>query len=542
MKKSLVIIWVIFCFAVNLSAGSDKYLCKINGVTYSVKQFETWWKYGKNRNSKFPLTLTPFVSWILLSDEAKNLDLESEPSFQKKIKIFKEVRSLLQLRYDEVEKKIKTDNATLFKFYEKEFSPLLKIKALVTNNKSEAELWKKIIKNSGDFEKFFKKIKNKNKARAFNWKPPISIPEPLKNVILKMRKNDVEGPVIYKGNYYFIFLEDKKKGSKKDFDKNLLLVKDKYKKYMDIYLTDNLIKRLRKKYKVRINNSVIEKINPYDNLTDKLKTATVLEIKDRKLTGEQFYQYLKREIDLRFRGKKISDKSLSKLKKGVINNSIAQTLTSIEGLNRHYERNVMKDVFWFYKRNRFIKELESKIIAPTVKVTEKDVENYYHNNKKHFTMPATVEIAVIQTKNKKLIDLALKKIRNGENFFEVARDVQFHGAQPKIMQLNSLVKEMRAAIKNMKPGHNSNIIKHNDWFFIVKLIKKNRVKVVPFDKVKGKIEKFLNESGVKKATAEYVKKLRKMYNVEINMKAWNEIVKQHTKSMKITANSGGRNG
>jgi parvulin-like peptidyl-prolyl isomerase len=170
-----------------------------------------------------------------------------------------------------------------------------------------------------------------------------------------------------------------------------------------------------------------------------------------------------------------------------------------------------------------IKELEAKIIAPQVKVSEKEIKKYYEKNKKDFLKPETAEIAVIQTKDKKLIKSAIKRIKSGEDFFEVARDVQFHGALPETRRIDSLVKEVRDAVVKMKDGNISKIIKYKEWFFLVKLVKKERAKLHEFSKVKESIRKMLYSKKLMDLKNSYLNQLRKKSRITINKVLWKEI-------------------
>ena len=526
MKKILVYSFFCFClFFQSFGFAKGDYLVKINNKNFTEKQFKIWWHYWKKDNTPFPSTPQSFIDWILLSDEAKALGLDKEESYQKKIKIFKEVRSLLQLRYDEVEKKININPDTLYEFYKKNYAPSWYIRAIVSNNKEQMELLKKNIKNKSDFDVAFQTFRKTNQVKNLGWQRPAMIPNEFKKIILNAKKGDILGPVLFKGSYFILSVDDKKNASKEDFNKIHNSVAVKYKKYEEGRLTNILLKKLKKKYKIFVDWKTIEQIKPFQNIPNDIAKKEVVKIDSKVLTGEQLKKIIEKAISLRSKDKKISDERLKKFEKSIVNTTIDQTLTSIEGLNRHYENRVMKDVFWFYKRNRLITELESKIIAPEIKISEEDLKKYYKDNRKDFIKPATVKIAVIQTKDKKLINNAYKRIKNGEDFFEVAREIQFHGAQPKEMKIDSLVKEVRDTVLKMRQGTISSIIKYQDWFFIVKLIKKKQKREHKFETVKKSIRKILYQKRLTSLKESFLKQLREKSSVKINKKEWTKVKK-----------------
>ncbi len=527
MKKKIFLMLIILFIGLCYLYGENNYLVKVNGKTYTEKDFKIWWKYWKDKNTPFPETPEKFINWILLSDEAKALGLEDEASYKRKLKVFREVRSLLQLRYDEVERKINLNPDSLWKFYNKEYAPLYKIKIIITDNKTEAEKWKKTLKTLDDFNKLFNNLKkHKNKAKDLGWKRPVAIPEPFKKVVFKAKLKQVYGPITYKNNYYFVVVTEKFPGTKKDYNKIHQNIAYMYKKYMADKLTKDLLNKLSKKYKVEVNWELINKIQPFKKINKDEANNIVIKIEDKTLNANEFKKNLEKEIETRALKNKLNSASLEKLKKSLVEGIINQTLTTIEALNRHYERTVMKDIYWFYKRNRLIAEFENKIIMPEVKITEKEIRDYYKKHLKDFTKPEMVKIAVIQTKDEKLINKAYSKLKNGENFFEVAREIQFHGARPEYRKVNNLVKEVREVVIKMKPGEISRIIKYKDWYFIVKLLKKEKEEVHSFDKVKKQIKDILFKKKFKQIENEYIKKLREKSKIEMNDKIWRKILQE----------------
>ncbi len=508
-----------FCF----SLFGKGYLVKINGVKYTNEDFKRWWANWKDKNTKLtPSTVQDFINWILLSDEAKALGLDEEPSYKRKVLIFLKVRSLLQLRYDEVGRKIKMDRKRLWKFYQERYTPRVKIKALLTDNETEAKNWISLIKDKNDFEKLYKNLLPKGKARDMGWKRPINTPSDLKKRVFGAQKGDVLGPLKHGKTWLVLFVEDRKEADEEDFRRIHSAVAETYRKYMDSVLTKKLVERLKKKYGVKVNWDVIKGVG-LDDLPEDVKDKVVMKVGDVEVTAEQFQKLLKKEADLRLRKKK-DKKALETLKKRIVNGIVSQTLIDKEALARHYERGPLKDVYWFYTRNRLIYELETKMIWPKVSVSDEEVKRYYQQHIENFTKPERVELAVIQTQDRELVKVIYERLKKGEDFFDVARDVMFHGATPRRFALKKLVPPVREAVERMKPGEVSNIIKYKNWFFIVKLIKRYSQEVHPFDEVKESIKKTLAKQRFEQLRREYIEKLRRQSTIEINENRWREVL------------------
>ncbi|OAG27710.1 peptidylprolyl isomerase [Thermodesulfatator autotrophicus] len=527
-KNSFFIFYLFFLIIIfpnsAYSFWGDNYLFKIDNKKYTRDDFLDWWKYWKEPGMKFPGTPNPFINWILIANEAKRMELDKDPLYKHKIRVFLEVRGLLLLKNEEVDKKIDLSQKRLWKEYESNYIPRLKIKALITQDYQQANKWKKSIKTKEAFLALYEKLKNEGKARDFGWERPITIPEKIRKKVLRANKSEIVGPLEYKNTYFLLFIEDKLGPDPADFNLVKREIAEKIRKKDEAYYTEKLIENLKKKYNVNVNWDTIKLIS-LDSLPENLKEKIVLTIDDRKLNADQFWHKLKKEIDLRFHKKKLSPEEIDKMKHFIINTYISQTLTSLEALNRHYEKkSPLKDIYEFYRKQLLVVLFKEKIIKPQIKISEEELKDFYNKNKDKFTRPDMVEIAVIKTRDPKLIRRIYKRIKQGDNFFEVGRELQFHGLRPERYFLNQLVPEMRKAIIKLKSNEVSPIIEFkrgdNTWYCLVYLIKFYPKKVHSYDIVKEDIKRILEQQKFDKLEQEYIDKLRAQVNININEKEW----------------------
>ncbi len=525
MKRSFPILFFVIFFLPALSQAFfwDRYVVKINGQEYKEEDLKKWWQFWKEPGMAVPKTPEPFIDWVLFSDEARRMGLDQEPSYQRKLRTFLEVRALMQLRYEEVDKKIDLSREKLWQIYTQDYVPRLKVKALITEDEKEARSWREKIKNPKDFEALFKQLEKEGKAKDFGWERPRTIPEELKEELLSATGGDILGPLSYHGRYYVLYVEEKLGPDPEDFKALRQVIAHRYKKIRARELTREFIAKLRQKYPVKVNEAVLENIT-LEDLPEDLAKEVVLEISDQKMTAEEFQRTLKKEVDLRIGKRKTpSPEELAILKKRLINDIVAQTLTSWEAMNRHYERTVLKDIYEFYQRTRLVREFEEKIIWPQVKITDEEVKEYYQTHQKDFTKPAQVEMAVIKTQDEALARKVHQRLKRGEDFFEVAKEIQFHGAHPERRRLSNLVPEMREIVEKMEPGEISPVIKIKDWYCIVKLIKHYPEEVHPFEMVKESIRKSLAQQKFEELRAKYLAELKAKSRIEVNEKAWQKL-------------------
>ncbi len=146
-----------------------------------------------------------------------------------------------------------------------------------------------------------------------------------------------------------------------------------------------------------------------------------------------------------------------------------------------------------------------------LKITEEDLKKFYRENEKMIFEPAKYEYAIItvyankpkkftprkwhyaKLKAKKKIEKILEKIRNGANFFEMAKKYSDDSLAPKGGYGGWISFPFRARVdiplSKLKIGEVSEPFENKDGYNIVKLLNKKPPKKIPFKKFKN-IEKY----------------------------------------------------
>ncbi len=501
------------------------YLVKIDGVSYGKREFLWWWKGWREEGMPFPETPDPFVDWILLSDEAKRMDLDRSPSYKKRLAVFLKVRSLMMLKKEEVDDKIRITRAELWKLYSREFVPKYRLKGFVSENETELRELKSEVKSSKDCERIFEEFPSKRKV-DFGWQRPRTLPAYLKKA-LENRTREVLGPFKEGNRWVLVCVLGREDATPKDFERLIPVLADILRKKKEAELTSRLVERLKKKYEVFVDWDVIKRVSLKEPLSDDLKGKVVIRVEDKFLTAERFREYLTRDARMRYPGRELGREQEEELKRIIVNTILAQTLTEIEALSRHYEkREPLKGLWWFYRRQALIKELEEKVIWPQVKVSEEEVREYYESHKADYTKPEVVVIAVIRSKDERLVRETFEKIRRGMDFFDAAKELFYHGVHKERYAVNQLVPEMREVLEGLQPGDVSGVVKIGDYFCIVKLV--DRIPEAPhsFELVKESIRELLRRKKFLELKERYVAMLREKSEVEVNWKVWKSIRKE----------------
>ena len=115
-------------------------LLKINDVAYTSVDFRNWWQEWREPESPLPTSLTPFVEWMILVQEARNMELEENRAYRRKIDIFVKSRSLMMFKHEMVDSQIKEpDKEFLWGEYEKKYQPIFELKILQLADQVVAE-------------------------------------------------------------------------------------------------------------------------------------------------------------------------------------------------------------------------------------------------------------------------------------------------------------------------------------------------------------------------------------------------------------------
>ena len=165
--------------------------------------------------------------------------------------------------------------------------------------------------------------------------------------------------------------------------------------------------------------------------------------------------------------------------------------------------------------DRFVQE---KLFVD-LKVPEEKVREYYDEHHQEFTQPEAVHVRQIVTETKGAAEAILKKLKSGDNFARLARDLsvapdRLQGGDLGFIPRGSFPKEFEIAF-DLKVGELSPIVSSLYGFHIFKVIEKRPEKLLPFEEVKGQIEDWLRETAREEAFRKYYQELRTKYSVQI---------------------------
>lgn len=169
-------------------------------------------------------------------------------------------------------------------------------------------------------------------------------------------------------------------------------------------------------------------------------------------------------------------------------------------------------------RNRLIRRAVQDKITTKVKVTDKELKDFYEANKKLFTsQPERVRIGLIQLKSEKEARDALAKIKKGMDFdeagarFSINPSVKKRGFQAIWVthgSLASLSPQLAELTFSLTPGQVGEPIQTPIGWVVIKIYEKKVATQGSFEEVRSDIEPVLK-------TQKWLKEARKKVNIKI---------------------------
>ncbi|WP_293445516.1 peptidylprolyl isomerase [Persephonella sp.] len=273
------------------------------------------------------------------------------------------------------------------------------------------------------------------------------------------------------------------------------------------------------------------------NIDPELKKKVVAVVGNKKITEMDVQRYMKVLLPMNYYHRTLTDEKLKEIRKKAIEalinrellyyeaqkkgikipekqvddliDQLAKKYKSKENLEKLLKQTgVTLDQFRLELKKRLaIDKLLSKYV--TVNITEKDLKEYYEKNKYKFKEPPALKIRYIYIKvdpskpkgrqiAKERAEKAYKEIKEGKDFGDVAYRYsddlsRIKGGELGFVHRGRFDKPVEEVIYKLKKGQVSEIIETELGFHIVKVEDKRPERLVPFEKIKDKLKKELEE-------------------------------------------------
>lgn len=523
---------ILFTFAVHPGSApaffwdNNKELVSINGVSFSPEDYRNWWHIFKEEGMPLPSTPDSYIDWLLLSQEAKDMQLDMKPEYKKKVEVWLKVRALMQLRQEEVTAKSKIPSKEdLWPVYQKEYTPVFNLKMLAVTSEEQANVVKSFMDKGVAFDALLTSAGLQKTAETLEETGPMSpkrLAPPVLEAVQMLKVGQMAGPIPMGHSWYFAYVLDRNEGTDKEFElvKQELIRKDL--KRQENELTIALVEKLKKKFNVKVDQSVLSLVTP-EGLAPENREKTALFIGEEKIPVWFIEEQVKKVAQLRGGSVKDAEDFLESRQR-VVNDLFAQVLTGRESLERHFELvPPLKPTYDFYTRHRLIKELEAEVLTPQVNISDDDLKKHYQDNKKQFSRGEMVEVAIVKTNEKKMAAEVTDKLKKGKDFFKVMEPLSPAGIQIQNTPVAHLSPAVQKALEGMAPGQVRSGVEDGKDLAFIKLISRRSEEFVPFDEVKDQLRTEVGKDRFEKIRNGMVAQLRKRSSIKVTDGAWNTL-------------------
>src|SRR5579863_7241048 len=183
-------------------------------------------------------------------------------------------------------------------------------------------------------------------------------------------------------------------------------------------------------------------------------------------------------------------------------------------------------------RNHILtQKVVSQEVGSHINIGESDARKYYDEHKTEFVRPEQVALReiIVNTEGKKdselpdlkkKADTALKRVKDGEDFGEIAKrlsdgSTKEQGGYIGTFKRGELAKQLEDTVFKMKRNELTDVMETKQGFLILQVLEHYDEGEQPFDKVKSEISDRLYQEKLEPAVREYLKTLREQSYVVI---------------------------
>ena len=525
---SMLLLLTLMCTAPTASAwnlwGNPEPLLTVNEQSYQCQDYLDWWHEWREDDQP-PTSPDDYINWLLLAGEAAQMQLQDQPSYQRKIATFLKVRSMMLFKKEEIDDKVITpDEKTLYKFYLESFTPHWQLRTVTFRTSEELDRFMAAYVASPDSstEEILASLSLTNDDYLLSsavWDRPYHLPGKITSLLRAADTHRFSEPYPWRETWQVIEVLATEPAADDDFTQLRPSLEQLHLKRQRTNLTAKLIEQLRKKYPIEIDQELLESIQ-YDGVPEEQAQQIVLKFLSFQVTAAELQNAAKQQYDSLAPQQKMKI-PFSTTRQQVLEAIISQNLVDTEALERHYEQHPpLKSTFDFYRNHRLIRELERQIIQPEVQnVTAEAIREAYEKHKLQLSGPPLVEIIRGETTDPDLAARLHDKLREGEDFSAIMVVLGNRNSKPEKLPLQHLIDPVQEVLKTLRPGQTA-MVEDGENYIFIRLIKAPKQEIVAFDKVKQSLENELKRGAFLQKKQDVIQQLRKRSTIEINQQQW----------------------
>src|SRR3989304_6099099 len=516
--------------------GGKPTLARVNGEPLTLEEFDrvlSGIHGGMTDNETRPRSnpsqlLDRLINARLVLQEARNIGLDELPEVRSAQKVFEEdtlrgmlygyhVRNIRQADRKEVEKRYR------------EAGKEIKVTSVLFEKEERGKRLEAEVRAGGDFEELAQRMITAGEAKGSlegQYLKFESLSPEAGKTVSSMKKGEIS-PLMRIGNQVSLLkLEDirfpKDAAAREQAEKDALQAKK-------AAALKTYTEGLRKKY-VTIDRKLADSLD-YESAEPGFEKLLVDERVLAKVKGEKpvIVGDLTKALEKKFfhgaeraaEGKKINrrkDQALEEIlnRRGTIKEAKRQKLDRTEFYKQKVEE---------YRSGILFGAFVQKVVAPDVKVDDEELKSYYQAHIGDYTFPEMVRINGLVFSGKEKAEDAIEKLRQGADFqwLRANAEGQVDAAKGKnllefggqLLDATTLPDEIRKAIFAATPGDYRLYADPENAYYVLDIRERIPSRPMPFESVKGVMEKKVNAENLQSALRDWEEKLRKASDVKI---------------------------
>ncbi|MCF6291420.1 MAG: peptidyl-prolyl cis-trans isomerase [Desulfobacterales bacterium] len=513
-----------------LGAGGlpdNEELASINGQVYTVADFRNWWNNWREAETRFPPGPEPFIDWHLLVQEAERMELYTVPSYLDKVRVFLQARSLMQMKYDEIDSRISISEKEIRDLYSREYTPRRRIEIFYFADEEQTEsAFRQLKSGAVTWDELGRRPEDKDGPQFKEEKtvrPRSSLPGDWQETLMGMEAGQVALLSLPKGRVV-VWVRELINGDEDDYESVKKGIRTRLWNRAEAELNNKIVRRLRDKFHVTIDEQLLAELDVLGEVDRELLDRPVVTSDLFALSLGYVYDKARKGIEVRNRYA-YTAASVQGLKQGIVDSYINHRILVEEAMLRHYEeRDPIRLPYRFYTENRLIKELETRVFRANATVSGEEISRYYQENIDRFRQPVRVSLAAVKLGNdEKIIERMWNDISRGEDFFEVARRNGVEVGTVREMDRANLDPAVAKVVAGLAVGEVSRPFPVNQQKTMVRLIKRSGGNPTPLFEVRDRIVKELQQEKFERLRSEYLARLRDVSTISVRRQVWDRL-------------------
>ncbi|MFA5700751.1 MAG: peptidylprolyl isomerase [Desulfuromonas sp.] len=501
-------------------------LVTINQQEYRNTDYISWWEQWREPEMEVPETPASFIDFQLKVQEAEAMELYTRPEYQRKVRVFLKVRSLMLLREEEILAKVgKPPEEELRQLYTDRYLPRFTLQAVHLDTEEQAHEFLTAVATQPAQEVLAEMglAPGEHLARlehAYAERLDAAVWEQ----IVQLETDSWGTPFLWHGQWNLLLVEEAHVFDSEHFSHVRPVLEKQWREEQRARLNRELLAQLQEKYTVKIYSEHIEALSEA-GVPSALEGKAGISFDGGEIPLELLHQSALDECEKRASTR--NDFTYTQALDIVVRDMVAQTLTGFEALQRHYEQHSpFKETFSFYTQYRLVKELEQMVLKPQeLEVSTAEIEQAYVAQRQRFTSPEVLYMAQIETREVRLAHQLRQKLQQGMPFDEVVRPLAPEGTPTRWIDPQDESEAMQAALQGLSPGQ-SGVLDIGDRVHFFRLIHRAHEQVQPLEQVSEQLRTELEQQKRLAALERLHTRLRAASTIEMDQRVWKRVYRE----------------